>query len=464
MSDERLKRLIARRNQAATEMNRLFESRKAIVDLAGEEAREDLSDEEDAEFRSISEKIKAYQEDIAKLDERVKELADEEERNSKITEGAAAVRRAQARVTSVGEAATYVKGNGRSYFSDLMRLHMNLDDNGESRARLERHAIDVRTGEEYRAGLDRIDSSGGYFVPPIHLVSQYVPLARAGRATADLCAKMPLPGGTDSINIPKISTGPTVAVQATDNGAVSETDPADTTVAVPIKTLAGQVTIAQQLLDQSPVNFDEVIFKELLSAHAQAVDLQVISGANSGGAVKGILTASNTISMSYTTTAPTAKALYPVLIDGIQRVQSQRYEPATVVVMHPRRFYWLLAAQDSDGRPLITASGPGVNQLATFSSTGLEQVVGNFAGLPVVTDPNIPTNLGTGTNEDVILIMKADDLLLLESPVRTRAFPEVLSSTLSVRLQLFSYVGFTAERNPKSIVKLGGTGLISPTF
>lgn len=54
--------------------------------------------------------------------------------------------------------------------------------------------------------------------------------------------------------------------------------------------------------------------------------------------------------------------------------------------------------------------------------------------------------------------------VLYESSIRTRMLPETLSGNLTVRLQVYGYIAFTAARYPKSIVELGGTGLSTPTF
>lgn len=463
--DERLKRLIARRNQAAEERKRLLESRKAIADLAAEEAREDLSPEEDAEFRSISEKVKAHDEDIAGLDERIAELTAEAERDAKISEGAAAVRRAQARITAVGEAATYVKGNGRSYLQDLVRVQLNMDGSGESRARLERHAIDVRTAPEYR-DLDRVDTNGGYFVAPAWLMAEYEALARAGRVTANLVRKEQLPAGTDSINVPKIATGTATGVQQADNSAtgIGDTDLVDTVVTCGVKTIAGQQDVAIQLLDQSPVAFDQIIFGDLLADYASQVDKQVIAGSNANGQVKGILSTASPVSVTYTDTAPTVGALYGALADGVQQIHTARFLPPTAIVMHPRRWGWIQSARDEDGRPLVAASGPGVNQIATAAGVVSEGLVGNLLGLPVYVDPNLPINLGTGTNEDRILILRASDSVLYESSIRSRVLPDVGSGTLTVRLQVYGYVAFTSERQNKGVGIVAGTGLVTPAF
>ncbi|OBH86176.1 DNA primase [Mycobacterium sp. E2989] len=86
-------------------------------------------------------------------------------------------------------------------------------------------------------------------------------------------------------------------------------------------------------------------------------------------------------------------------------------------------------------------------------------------GLPIITDPNFPTNLGSETptgTEDSILITRVTDNVLWESGIRTMAYPETLSGQLTVRLQVFGYLAFTAGRYPVSTAEV--TGLTPPTF
>ncbi|MFB7736172.1 phage major capsid protein [Streptomyces sp. NPDC056112] len=464
MSDERFKRLILRREQTAKEREEILAKRKAITDLAEEEAREDLLPEEDSEFRELTAQVKAKDDELRALDERISELSDEAERNRKVTEGAAAVKRAQARVQSVHESRTYERGNGRSYLQDLARVQLRMDADGQSEERLRRHAQDVATDPEFRA-LDRTDGSGGHFVPPLWLMQQWVELARPGRAYANLVTNQPLPGGTDSINIPKVATGASTGVQTADNTDVAEQDLGDSFINAPVRTIAGQQDVAIQLLDQSPVSFDEVIFRDLTADYATKVDLQVIAGSGSSGQVKGVRTTPGIETITYDDADPTVAALYSKIADGVQRVHTKRFMAPTVIAMHPRRWAYFLAATDANGRPLVVPSaGSPSNAIATLGAVAAEQVVGQMHGLPVVTDPSMPTNLGTGTNQDVIHVLRASDLLLYESGIRSRVMPEVGSGTLSVRLQVFGYLAFTAERYPKSVVEIGGSGLAAPAF
>jgi hypothetical protein len=89
-------------------------------------------------------------------------------------------------------------------------------------------------------------------------------------------------------------------------------------------------------------------------------------------------------------------------------------------------------------------------------------------GAQVVVDANIPTNLGAGTNEDVVLVYRANDIWLLEdSPVKTRldeSSPAGTTNNLAVRLLVFNYFSYSSERYSKSSASIGGTKLVPPTF
>lgn len=459
-SSEMLTRLVAKQEEDRATRDDLKHKRAAIVQLAQDEGRDDLTEDEDNEFRTLGEQLKAIDETIVQRDERIVELADEEKRaeNADRAFKRAALVESQVRVKS--EAPTYERGNGQSYFRDLAMAELNRDR--AAQARLERHAEEAAF--EQRTEPNRTDGQGGYFVPPAWLMDQYAEYLRAGRTTANVIGSMPLPAGTDSLNIPKVATGTTAAIQTADAAAVSETDLTDSTVSAGVKTIAGQQDIALQLLEQSPLSFDEIVFRDLVADLNMKLDQQVISGSNASGQVKGILTVTvgnTTVSYTGTTTA----ALYSKIAGAINTVHTGRYLPPDAIILHPRRWATLLAATDTAGRPLVVpnANNPQ-NALGTFNGPTSEGAVGSLQGVNVYVDPNIPTNLGASTDEDRIIILRSSDPLLWEGGLNTRVLPEVLSGTLQVRLQVYKYLAFTAERYPQSIVTLQGTGLVAPTF
>jgi hypothetical protein len=69
-------------------------------------------------------------------------------------------------------------------------------------------------------------------------------------------------------------------------------------------------------------------------------------------------------------------------------------------MMHPRRWYWLLAQVDSAGRPLVVPTDVASTRSRPTRSHRRAGRRRPFLGLPVVLDPNIATNVGAGTNQD----------------------------------------------------------------
>jgi hypothetical protein len=163
---------------------------------------------------------------------------------------------------------------------DLILTNQQRDDTGECRRRLAAHADEVKSDPffdrpEYR-DLSRTHSEGGFFVPPAWCLDQWVEFARPGRTFANLITNQPLPGGTDSINVPVITAGTNTAIQAADNTQVFEQDLADSFINSPVITIAGQQSIALQLIDQGPLAFDQVVLQDLAAAQSVNVDQEVV--------------------------------------------------------------------------------------------------------------------------------------------------------------------------------------------
>lgn len=275
---------------------------------------------------------------------------------------------------------------------------------------------------------------------------------------------MPLPGGTDTINLPRLATGTAVAEQVTQNTAVQNTDASTNSIAANVATIAGQQVISLQLLEQTPagINMDDILLADLTADYATKLDVFVINN-NATGKI-GLLNVVGANSGVFTQAAPTTVAkIYPRVADVIQQISTQRFMPPQKIFMHPKRWAWFLAALDSQSRPLVVPSTQyPLNALAVDDSTvSAEGFVGWLQGLPVYQDPNIPLNLGAGTNEDRIIIARTDDIILFEGSPRAEAFREPLAAQLSVLLRFYNYVALHASRYPKSISIISGTGMIN---
>lgn len=343
-----------------------------------------------------------------------------------------------------------------SFFADL---YEDARGHGDAHARLERHQAQM--AERY--DLNSTDGTGGNYVPPIYLQDEFVALARAGRPFANAVRGMALPPKTDSINIPAMASGTAVAAQA-DLGSVQETDATDSLITVPVRTIAGQQDFSRQLFDRSTPGIDQIVGADLEAAYATGLDVQTISGSGTAPNARGILNVSGIISVTFTSGSPTVPLLYPKVADAIQQIHTNRFLSPTAVVMHPRRWAWILAALDSSNRPLVTPYAPQ-NAAGLLERVGAENVVGGIHGLPVIVDSSIPTNLGAGTNEDRIIVTRLEDLYLFEdSSPYGATYYEVLSQNLAIRVQRWGYFAFTGERYPKATAVISGTGLVTPAF
>lgn len=343
-----------------------------------------------------------------------------------------------------------------SYFRDLFN-----SGTGDTQARNR-----LVSAQETRS-LSTTAGAGGQFAPPAWLVDEYVQLARAARVTADLVQHEALPGGVSSINIPTLATGTATAVTATQNSAVQNTDATTSSVSSSITTIAGQQVVSLQLLRQSAVPFDRIILEDLALDYATKLDVQVINGSNASGQLKGLITAGTTV--TFTTATPAfssstaANSLYNKIMAAQAGVWNSRFLPADAIVMTPTRWAWAAEALDGQQRPLISLNGQVFNQPGLNGENVAQGQVGTIAGLPVFVDPNIPGNLGAGTNQDVVFILRRGDHWLYETPVEQSTWEATYANQNSV---LFRVLGFSAflTRYAASAQVIAGTGTIVPTL
>lgn len=461
-----------------------------IVSTADAEKR-GLTTEETTNFDAKLAEVKGVDEKIAETEARIAEVEAQEKRAGRAAELLAETGSTDrtATVSVTHEPMTYERGNGNSYFLDLARAQIRND--GEARSRLQAHERELRVelpkreqrrdeaarraaygiegvqerhqGSvfEKRVNPNRTDGQGGYFVPPLWLVDEYIELPRFGRPFANSVRNFDLPSGTDSVNLPKIATGTATGVQTADGASVTSTDLTDTFVTAPVRTIAGQQDVAMQLLDQSPTSFDQVVFTDLIADYNAQLDLQTINGSGSSGQVTGVLNASSINSVTYTDASVTLPEMWPSFGQAASLIAKNRKLPALATFMTPSIWYWITSQLDSSNRPFVQIEpGSGFNILALQTGVGSEGPVGRILGLPVLMDGNIPSNLGGGSNESRIITARTSDLYLWEGSLRTRVLTEVLSGTLQVRFQVYNYVAFMPDRLPKAIAVISGTGVI----
>lgn len=447
-------------DQLVTERAELSETVDGLLTRAADEAR-DLSDTEDRNLSDLKARADA-------LDERITELRSVQVANLEAAKLRAEVAatdepesRSAAGVVHVNsEPLTYAEErSSRSFFQDMYMSQAYGDIEATERLRSHRNEMAI----EQRDGTTAAFSG---LVVPQYLTSLAAQLARSGRPFADQCTQLPLGSSGMSINISRVTTGATAAVQAAENDAVSETDIDDTLLTIDVRTIASGQQISRQAIERG-TGVDTLIAADMQGALATELDNQIINGSGSSGQLLGLKNVSGINAVTYTDGSPTAAELYSKLVDAIQRVNSNRFAGADLIVMHPRRLAFLQAGVDGSGRPLVlpTMNVPqnaqGIGPIAGYGNTG-----GSIAGVPVVTDANIQTDAGSGNNEDNIFVVRRADMLLFEDPGTPAMvrMDQTAGLNLTVTMVAYQYAAFAAGRYPASVSMISGTGLVAPTF
>lgn len=351
----------------------------------------------------------------------------------------------------------YRKDNSEaSYFRDIFEA-----------TRGSQEAVRRLSESQQRAGTSA-PGAGGEFAPPLWLVEDFVELARAGRVTADLMQGASLPDGVSSVNLPKVTGNTDPAVVTTQNTAVAEGAFTTTSVSSNVTEISGKQTVPIALLRQSGIPLDQVILGDLARAYAVTLDRQVIAGSNAAGQLRGLITAGNSIAFTSASPVPAsatpANSFYSKVLGAQSALNDGRFLPADVLVMHPRRWAFVLNGYDTQGRPLVPPVAQSVNAPGSSNGPAASGFAGEWAGLPVYLDPNIPTNLGAGTNQDVAFVLRSDDLWLWESNVETASFDATLAAQNSILFRVLGFAAFIPHRHASSVQVIGGTGMVSPSF
>lgn len=537
--DELIRKLEERRAKLAEQRAAHLKTAEASI---GDQAPEKL-----AAYKQATDEARKLGGEIADVDEQLKDFREQRDRDARAAEiraqtgdtgpdnGAAG----GARVTVTSEPEIYGQGSGHSYFLDQARVHFRKGDAdggwGEAAKRQDRHEAELRVEmpkriekrrKEADARLDRIlsgdgygdsrreqrqarlerrtyerflaaggkvyeqriisrtDGQGGYEVPPLWLVDQYIEYLRAGRTLADLWHNFPLPMGTDSINIPRFVTGTATGTQPGDGAPVPGRDAADSFVQARVMTVAGQEDAAMQLLDQSPLNYDEIIFADLSADYNMQVSAQLmlgsgfpqlnglypagVLGSSVGASATGFVTqATGTTTAQWTGAA----SFYTGTAQLLSQISRNRFLPPSAILTNPAVWFALTAATDTTGRPIVVPvqQGADFNQAAAVSGgAAAEGLVGHIQSLPWYVDPNIPLTFGGTVAPSIGAISNGHtapvqgsggnpfftpaiaarfaDLFFWEGDMRTRVLTEVLSGSLAVRFQLYAYCASMPNR------------------
>lgn len=476
-----LKELIARKSaEKASKLAERNTHADALADLRSQETEDvDKVAEHRAAKAKLDTEIDALEREIAELDaeQRADEVAAERQAQVVETETRAPSYDEVARVGT--EERTYAAHKERGFDQRTGKLALGVKAGADferdvaaaflgdyaAQERLSRHMSEERVERgQYLARAAGTGAFAGLTVPQ-YLTDIYAPAAAAMRPFADACNKHVLPSDGMTLNISRITTATSTALQGTENTGVSETNIDDTLLTINVQTNAGQQTLSRQAIERG-TGVEAVVLDDLFRRYHTNLDSTLINQASTG------LAASSTY-VAYVSGTPKVTEAYPIVIQAQAAVEAALLDQATgdnIVVMHSRRWYWMQNGLSSTfpliAQPGIVPQTLGENFNEVYGR-GVRGVLPN--GAAVIVDNNITTaglaGAVTGGTQDHIYVLDRREAHLWEDPsapvfIRAEQTP---AASLGVLFVLYGYFGYTFSRYSHSQV-IGGTGMVTPAF
>ena len=259
---------------------------------------------------------------------------------------------------------------------------------------------------------------------PINYLSKFVSNTNFGRPAIDAVSRQAAPASGLQVNIPSMvtsagggsSTAPTVASNAMDGTAPSDTPMTSAYETVTLSRYAGQQTIDLALLERSdPIFFDQLAI-QLQRAYLLATDAAMIGVLTAQGTQAATAAASNAGLISYVSTE--APAAY----------KGSSYFAENIIT---NTDWWsqILGYTDTTGRPIYNAINPW-NAAGDSKPTSIK---GSLLGLNLFVDKNVTS----GLIDESAFIVAPETALWIESP---EAFFSVnVVSSMAVQTAIYGY-------------------------
>jgi HK97 family phage major capsid protein len=245
---------------------------------------------------------------------------------------------------------------------------------------------------------------------PQHL-NEFATNTISGRPAVDAVSKGVLPASGMSFTLPKITTAPTITLEA-ENGALGGTEMASSYITVDVKKAAGIQTISWELLDRSSPAFYDQLIRELNDAYAKYTDTAMVAA----------FTASGTAA---STQAATIAGLKAYIAKEVPAAYAASGKFATNLVANTAWWETILSADDTTNRPLFTAAQPSN---APGSVSG-QSITGQVLGLNLSVDPHMSV---TTLIDESAFIVAPDSFRYYEAPKTTLQVQALANGQLQV--------------------------------
>lgn len=324
----------------------------------------------------------------------------------------------------------------------ILREHTRVDDAGVHEQRFARAVKELRAVTTSGGVTAAATNSASVFVAPAFLQSQYALWRGIYRTFADQCHALPLPSYGMNVYLPYFASTDG-AGQQTELAGVTETDPTTGLQNSPVVTIAGQLTITQQLEDRFSGGgaADALFARDLQQRLAEKVDLFTLNQVIAGGA---------TVAGATSLTANSLIEVYADLAKGREQLTDAagvRLRPTHLFTTYDLYSYLsdrtsttglpMLAPTFAPGFPIATGADDGLNggsdmpKWARFTGTVLP------GGVLWFTDDNIPAS---GSNTQMLVSAPDQAVVIMESPEPVlMVAPGTYANSLGVVVTLYEY-------------------------
>ena len=293
----------------------------------------------------------------------------------------------------------------------------------------EKRLLEVERRTVTPASIDIYAIAGPAFVGEL-----FATAARTKAALAGALRHEPLPKNLN-VRVPNLQSGASVGYQANAQ-PLSSTDPQTADFTGQVATIAGYVDAAQQDLDMTPGHLlDRAIATDLGAAFGAMLEQELFVGNGQADHLYGLLNIAGTVASSYTDATATPAEFLAAVGSAYAATSVSYGAPIDLIAIHSRRRAWL---ESKLGYP---PKWPA----------------------PVLETEGIPTNLGAGSNEDVLLLLVRDQTVLMLGELQVGVSVEPNSGTLTIRYRSYGYAALLPLM-PASVGKLNGSGLVTPVF
>ncbi len=307
-------------------------------------------------------------------------------------------------------------------------------------------------GQDVKAMSSLTDAAGGYLTPTI-IGSEIIRLRDAAATLRPLFSQITVT--SDSYQLPAVTGGLTVGWVA----ELAEKPVSDLTfgqITTSVFTAAGLAAASNQLLADSRPSVDGLINFELAKRLAILEEKAFLNGSGTGQP-RGILNTSGVGTTALTSTA--VLDLLDAILTAATAVETAHQEYPTAIVLHPRTWNRIVAARETSTSAQYII-GEGANAQGRRASDA--RPARSLFGIPVYTSSNVPTNLGTGTNESRVIVgVFSEGLILDRQGITLDESEHVYFTSNQTVFRGEERVGFTAARYPTAFNVVGGVGLVN---